>query len=43
VNKIVKSKKSGTGTNDLYKPQRVWFDILRWFLRTSVSSEATPS
>jgi hypothetical protein len=29
VNKIVKSKKSGTGTNDLYKPQRVWFDILR--------------
>jgi hypothetical protein len=30
VNKIMMSKKSGAGTNDLYKPQQlVWFDILR--------------
>jgi hypothetical protein len=29
LNKIMKSKKSGTGTNDLYKPKLVWFDIRR--------------
>jgi hypothetical protein len=29
VDKTVKSKKSGAGTNDLYKPQLVWFDIHR--------------
>jgi hypothetical protein len=29
LNKIVKSKKSGVGTNDVYRPQLVWFDILR--------------
>jgi hypothetical protein len=29
VNKTVKSKKSGAETNDLYKQQLVWFDILR--------------
>jgi hypothetical protein len=29
LNKIMKSKKSGAGTNDFYKPQLVWFDILR--------------
>jgi hypothetical protein len=29
LNKIMKSKKSGAGTNDLYKPKLVWFDILR--------------
>jgi hypothetical protein len=36
----VKSKKSGVGTNDVYRPQLVWFDILRWFLWNSLSSEA---
>jgi hypothetical protein len=40
VNKIMKLKKSGAGTNDLYKPQLVWSDILRWFLWNSLSSEA---
>jgi hypothetical protein len=29
LNKIMKSKKSGVGTNDLYKPKLVWFDIRR--------------
>jgi hypothetical protein len=29
LNKIMKSKKSGAGTNDFYKPKSVWFDILR--------------
>jgi hypothetical protein len=40
VNKIAKSKKGGAGTNDLKKSQLVWFDILRWFLWGSLSSEA---
>jgi hypothetical protein len=26
LNKIMKSKKSGPGTNDLYMPKLVWFD-----------------
>jgi hypothetical protein len=29
LNKIIKSKKSGAETNDLYKPKLVWFDIRR--------------
>jgi hypothetical protein len=29
LNKIMKSKKTGAGTNDLYKPKLVWFDIRR--------------
>jgi hypothetical protein len=29
LNKIKKSKKSGAGTNDVYKPKLVWLDI-RW-------------
>jgi hypothetical protein len=29
VNKIMKSKKNVSGTNNLYKSQLVWFDILR--------------
>jgi hypothetical protein len=29
LNKVMKSKKSGVGTNDLYKPKLVWFDIQR--------------
>jgi hypothetical protein len=29
LNKIMKSKKSGAGTNDFYKPKLVWFDIHR--------------
>jgi hypothetical protein len=29
LNKIMKSKKSGAGTIDLYKPELVWFDIRR--------------
>jgi DNA-binding ferritin-like protein len=38
---ITKSKKkSGAGTNDLCKPQLVWFDIHKWFLWNSVSYEA---
>jgi hypothetical protein len=40
VNTTVNSKKSGAGTNDLHKPQLVWFDILTWFLWNSVSYEA---
>jgi hypothetical protein len=27
LNKIVKSKRSGAGINDLYKKKLVWFDI----------------
>jgi hypothetical protein len=40
VNKTVKSKKSGAGSDDLRKPQLVWFDILRWFYGILLSSEA---
>jgi hypothetical protein len=29
LNKIMKSKQIGAGTNDLYKPKLVWFDIRR--------------
>jgi hypothetical protein len=29
LNEIMKSKESGAGTNDLYKPKLVWFDIGR--------------
>jgi hypothetical protein len=29
LKKIMKSKQSGAGTNDLYKPKMVWFDIRR--------------
>jgi hypothetical protein len=39
LNKIMKPKKSGVVTNDLYKPKLVWFDIRRW-LWNSVSYEA---
>jgi hypothetical protein len=29
INIYMKSKKSGAGTNNLYKPKLVWLDILR--------------
>jgi hypothetical protein len=39
LNKIMKSKRCGAVTNDLYKPKLAWFDIRRWFVWNSVSYE----
>jgi hypothetical protein len=36
VNKIMKCRKSEVGTSYLYRPQLVWFDLVRWFLYNSV-------
>jgi hypothetical protein len=41
LNKIMKSKKCGTGINDLCKPELVRFDIHRSFLWNSVFYEAS--
>ena len=35
-NKVIRSKKSGTGTEDVYKPQLAWFKVADKFLRTVV-------
>jgi hypothetical protein len=35
-NKIMRSKKSGERTNNLFEPKLVWFDILWWFLCNSL-------
>ncbi|KAF5275138.1 hypothetical protein FQR65_LT16772 [Abscondita terminalis] len=41
VNKIVKSKKSGSGTDDLYKPKLMWFARADSFLRSMVINRET--
>lgn len=41
LSKLLKSKKSGAGTNDIYKPALRWFDQADQFLRPV--SEARPS
>lgn len=41
VNKILKSKKSGSGTDDLYKPKLMWFTRADSFLRSMVMSRET--
>lgn len=34
VNKIEKSKKSGAGADDVYKPSIKWFDIMDYIMKT---------
>lgn len=41
VNKILKSKKSGSGTDDLYKLKLMWFNRADSFLRSMVMSRET--
>lgn len=41
VNKILKSKKSGSGTDDLYKPKLMWFARADSFLRSMVITRET--
>lgn len=41
VNKIVKSKKSGSGTDDLYKPKLMWFARADSFLQSMVINRET--
>jgi hypothetical protein len=43
LNKIIKSKKSGTGTNDLYKPKLVWFEKADSFLRSVIATRLSKS
>ncbi|KAK4882285.1 hypothetical protein RN001_005604 [Aquatica leii] len=41
VNKILKSKKSGSGTDDLYKPKLIWFTRADSFLNNVTISRAS--
>jgi hypothetical protein len=43
LNKIMKSKKSGAGTNDLYKPKLVWFEKADSFLRSVTATRPSKS
>lgn len=43
LNKIIKSNKSGTGTDDLYKPKLFWFAQADAFLRDVSVPKASQS
>jgi hypothetical protein len=43
LNKIMKSKKSGTGTNDLYTLKLVWIEKADSFLRSATATRPSKS
>jgi hypothetical protein len=43
LSKITKSKKSGAGTNNLYKPKLVWFEKADSFLRGVTATRTSTS
>ena len=42
-NKVIKSMKSGAGTDDIYKPKLAWYDKADAFLKKVVSSRESSS